>query len=38
LRAVLGRFDEAWGWIFALGYLAALYLGAKMYALHFEKR
>jgi hypothetical protein len=38
LSRVLGATDEGWGWLFALGYLGAVYLGAQMYARHFERR
>lgn len=38
LSRVLGATDDSWGWLFALGYLAAVYMGAQMYARHFETR
>lgn len=37
LSRALGATDDSWGWIFAVGYLAALYLGAQLYARHFER-
>ena len=33
----LGATDDSWGWVFAIGYIAAIWLGAQMYARHIER-